>query len=85
MLVLWRSVEENGNRALAQTALMAHAATAAAIVNTIAGKETPEFQRMIDSLMGSEQDEAPSTIEMPALDGFVAGPSGGGLTGFEEF
>jgi len=84
MLVLWRSVQESENRALAQAAIMAHAATASAIVNTIAGKDTPEFQRMIDSLLG-EDDETPATIEMVPFDVLVAGPSSDSLAGFKEF
>ena len=80
MLILWRSVQESESRALGHNAIVTHAATAAAIINTIAGKETPDFKEMVDSLMGvkraAQSAGAPTMADQKALDGLGIVPTG---------
>ena len=58
-MLLWKEAQRMAGHKRAQEAIVTHAAVSAAIINTIAGKEVPEFQKMIDDLLSENGSEPP--------------------------
>lgn len=86
LLLLWRMSLRRRQENLAHTAVIMHAATGAAIVNTISGKETPSFQKMIDDLL-SENERAPMIQDETALEALqvTRAPATDELADLKEF
>jgi hypothetical protein len=81
-MLYWRAAQRQDAQHAAISAAHTRAAVAAAIVNTIAGKETPAFEEMIERLSGEgKQEEQAPSMEIPL--GFGA-PSSGKLEDFTE-
>lgn len=55
-MILWREAREKENRMLGQTTMLQHAAISASLSNAF-GKTVPEFEQMIEELMGVEPEE----------------------------
>lgn len=90
MLILWRAAQESESRALAHAAIVTHAANAAAIINTIAGKETPDFSEMVAALLGEVTKgkaplSAPAITDNKVLDGLGIVSGDDTLSQMQEF
>jgi hypothetical protein len=81
MLIYYRAAKRQDQSQMAENAIMARMAVATAIVNTISGKDVPEFDDMVEALRGSEEEKAPAmSADIP---GFVV--SNTKLEDFTEF
>jgi len=60
-MILWRAANEHESRQAGVSAVAMHAAVSAAIVNTIAGKDTPKFQEMVESWMSPNENGSRSS------------------------
>jgi hypothetical protein len=67
-MALWRQASERESRDLGHAAIIAHAAVSTAIVNTIAGKDVPEFQKMVDRLSDSASGNGTHAHVVPIID-----------------
>lgn len=82
MRLYYEAARRQKNEESAQHAVVARMAVATAIVNTIAGKDVPEFDTMVERLM--RQEEEPVPVAAPVdIPGFAANVTT--LEGFTEF
>jgi len=62
-MLLWKEAQRVANHRRAQEAIVTHAAVSAAIINTIGGKDVPEFRQMIDGLLSENGTEPPPKVK----------------------
>lgn len=60
LMIMWREARESEAREFGTVASIMRAATAAAIVNTMVGKEVREFDEMVADLLGGDREKAGS-------------------------
>ena len=88
-MALWRLASAAERERLANTAIVTRAAVATAIVNTIAGKDAPEFDEMIEQLTKHEQTSAapaaPATADALAGMGIERSTASVSFAGMEDF
>ena len=67
MMLMYREAQRLDGQNAARDAMLTYSAVSAAIMHKIAGKEFPEFQQMLDGLLGEDAySKAPTPIHKDA-------------------